>query len=59
MARSKNPTQSNSHSKVIVPTPSTRSLKVYAIDPSPGRYSGNQVTVRVPSEPYELSSVAE
>lgn len=27
-----------------------RSLQVYAIDPSSGKYSGNQVTVRVPGE---------
>src|SRR5271168_4041388 len=34
-----------------VPTPPMRSLQVYAIDPSSGRYSGNLVTVRVPWEP--------
>ena len=28
-----------------------RSLRVYSIDPSSGKYSGNQVTVRVPWEP--------
>jgi hypothetical protein len=31
-----------------------RSLQVYAIDPSSGKYSGNQVTVRVPWEPVGL-----
>lgn len=34
-----------------VPLPPTRSLQVYAVDPSVGKYSGNQVTVRVPWEP--------
>jgi hypothetical protein len=37
--------------RLDVPTPPTRSLQVYAIDPSSGRYSGNQITVRVPWEP--------
>ena len=53
MARNKNSPQAKSHSKLTVPTPSTRSLQVYAIDPSSGRYSGNQVTVRVPWEPLK------
>jgi hypothetical protein len=34
-----------------VPTPVLRSLQVYAIDPSEGKYSGNLVTVHVPWEP--------
>jgi hypothetical protein len=53
MARKKNSPQAKSHSQLTVPTPSTRSLQVYAIDPSSGRYSGNQVTVRVPWEPLK------
>src|SRR5580700_9689666 len=53
MARNKNSPQAKLHSKLTVPTPSTRSLQVYAIDPSSGRYSGNQVTVRVPWEPLK------
>jgi hypothetical protein len=53
MARKKNSPQAKSHSRLTVPTPSTRSLQVYAIDPSSGRYSGNQVTVRVPWEPLK------
>jgi hypothetical protein len=36
-----------------VPLPPTRSLQVYAVDPSAGKYSGNQVTVQVPWEPLE------
>jgi len=36
-----------------VPTPTVRSLQVYAIDPSSGKYSGNQVTVRIPWEPLD------
>ena len=51
MARKKDSPQAKSHSQLTVPTPTTRSLQVYAIDPSSGRYSGNQVTVRVPWEP--------
>jgi len=51
MARKKDSSQAKSHSQLTVPTPTTRSLQVYAIDPSSGRYSGNQVTVRVPWEP--------
>jgi competence protein ComEC len=53
MARKKHSPQAKSHSQLPVPTPSTRSLHVYAIDPSSGRYSGNQVTVRVPWEPLK------
>jgi hypothetical protein len=34
-----------------VPKPVTRELQVYAVDPSAGRYAGNQITVRVPWEP--------
>ena len=36
-----------------VPLPPTRSLQVYAVDPSAGKYSGNHVTVQVPWEPLE------
>lgn len=53
MATENNSSQAKSHSQLTVPTPSTRSLQVYAIDPSSGRYSGNQVTVRVPWEPLK------
>jgi hypothetical protein len=45
--------QATSHSQLEVPPPPTRSLQVYAIDPSSGKYSGNQVTVRVPWERLE------
>jgi hypothetical protein len=34
-----------------VPTPATRALQIYALDPSAGSYSGNRITVRVPWEP--------
>jgi hypothetical protein len=51
MARKKNSPQAKSHSQLEVPAPPMRSLQVYAIDPSSGKYSGNQVTVRVPWEP--------
>lgn len=53
MARNKHSPKAKSHSQLTVPTPSTRSLQVYAIDPSSGRYSGNQITVRVPWEPLK------
>jgi hypothetical protein len=36
-----------------VPTPLTRSLNVYAVDPSVGKYSANETIVRVPWEPLE------
>ena len=39
--------------RLSVPTPRTRSLQVYAVDPSSGRYSGNETTVLVPWEPLE------
>jgi hypothetical protein len=46
------PPRAASHSPLLdVPRPSTRSLQVHAIDPSSGKYSGNQVTVRIPWEP--------
>jgi hypothetical protein len=45
--------QAASHSQLEVPSPPTRSLQVYAIDPSSGKYSGNQVTVPVPWEPLK------
>jgi hypothetical protein len=51
MARKKNSPQAKSHSQLEVPAPPMRSLQVYGIDPSSGKYSGNQVTVRVPWEP--------
>ncbi|MDT7768805.1 MAG: hypothetical protein QOI30_1813 [Mycobacterium sp.] len=37
--------------QLSVPLPPTRSLQVYAVDPSAGKYSGNHVTVQVPWEP--------
>ena len=37
--------------QLSVPRPPTRSLQVYAVDPSAGKYSGNHVTVHVPWEP--------
>jgi len=49
--KKRNSSQSTSQPQLEVPTPSVRSLQVYAIDPSSGKYSGNQVTVRVPWEP--------
>ena len=36
--------------QLSVPLPPTRSLQVYAVDPSAGKYSRNRVTVRVPWE---------
>jgi hypothetical protein len=52
MARKKkNSLQVASHPRLEVPTPAMRSLQVYGIDPSSGKYSGNQVTVRVSWEP--------
>ena len=36
-----------------MPLPPTRSLQVYAVDPSIGKYSGNRVTVQVPWEPLK------
>ena len=46
----KNSPQVASHPRLEVPTPAVRSLQVYAIDPSSGKNSGNQVTVQVPWE---------
>ncbi len=40
-------------SRLDVPTPPMRSLQVYAVDPSAGKYSGNVTTVRVPWEDLE------
>jgi hypothetical protein len=39
------------HPWLDVPKPATRALKVYALDPSAGNYSGNRTTVQVPWEP--------
>ena len=39
--------------QLSVPPPPTRSLQVYAVDPSAGKYSGNHVTVQVPWEPLQ------
>jgi hypothetical protein len=36
--------------RLEVPLPPTRSLQVYAVDPSAGKYSRNRVTVQVPWE---------
>ena len=36
-----------------VPTPATRELQVYAIDPSAGKYSRNWITLQVPWEPLK------
>jgi len=49
----KNSPQAAFRSQLEVPPPPTRSLQAYAIDPSSGKYSGNQVTVRVPWERLE------
>jgi len=51
--KKKNSPQAKSHQLLEVPTPTVRSLQVYAIDPSSGKYSGNQVTVRIPWEPLD------
>src|ERR1700735_1341386 len=51
VTKTKNSPHAESHEALNLPIPSTRSLQVYAIDPSSGKYSGNQVTVRVPWEP--------
>jgi hypothetical protein len=40
-------------SRLSIPEPHTRSLQVYAVDPSTVKYSDNEVTVRVPWEPLE------
>jgi hypothetical protein len=49
-----------SHSSLLnVPRPSTRSLQVYAIDPSAGKYCGNQVTVGIPWEPLRPGPTGE
>jgi hypothetical protein len=40
-------------SRLAVPEPLTRSLQVFSVDPSTGKYSDNEVTVRVPWEPLE------
>src|ERR1700722_8840938 len=52
MATQENDSQHNAkrHPQLKVPCPPTRSLQVYAVDPSTGKYSGNQITVRVPWE---------
>jgi hypothetical protein len=39
--------------RLSVPVPPTRSLQVYAVDPSTGKYSNNEIIVRVPWEPLE------
>ena len=41
--------------RLTVPTPPTRSLQVYAVDPSTGRhrYSSNEIIVQVPWEPLK------
>src|SRR5271165_5458916 len=45
--------QPTMHSRFEVPEPPVRSLQVYGVDPSWGKYSGNQITVRVPWEKLE------
>lgn len=53
MATQKNdsPPAAAGRPRLEVPRPPVRSLQVYAVDPSAGKYSGNRVTVRVPWEP--------
>jgi hypothetical protein len=51
VTKTKNSPQVGSHDALKLPIPSTRSLQVYAIDPSSGKYTGNQVTVQIPWEP--------
>jgi hypothetical protein len=44
---------SGTHTVLAVPTPVYRELQVYPIDPSTGRYAGNETTLRVPWEPLK------
>jgi len=49
----KNSPKATIHLRLEVPTPAVRSLQVYGVDPSWGKYSGNQITLRVPWEKLE------
>jgi hypothetical protein len=52
---SRSPDKDAKRSPLGVPTPTTRSLQVYAVDPSTGRhrYSSNEIIVQVPWEPLD------
>lgn len=53
--RDHDPPKNTKRSPLRVPTPPTRSLQVYAVDPSTGknRYASNKIIVQVPWEPLD------
>ena len=53
--RDYDPPKGTKRSPLSVPTPPTRSLQVYAVDPSMGknRYASNKIIVQVPWEPLD------
>lgn len=54
-ARDHDPPKNKKRSPLSVPTPPTRSLQVYAVDPSTGknRYASSKIIVQVPWEPLD------